>query len=216
MNSKISIILICTVVVCAARLSSAAPAPALISSSWQLDFEFQDPQRITLQLPGDKLPTTYWYVLYKVTNNTGKDVQFYPSFRLVTDSLKVVDGGAAIHPRVYNMISARHIKDYPFFVSPSKTSGLLLQGKENARSSAVVFRMFDKQANSFTVYFSGLSGQIERISNPTFDINQKESTENQRFFLLRRTLAVTYDLPGDRGTRIVARPIRKHREWVMR
>lgn len=216
MNSKISIILICTVAVCAARSTSAAPTPEHISSSWQLEFEFQDPQRLTLQLPGDKQPTTYWYVLYKVTNNTGKDVQFYPSFRLVTDSLKIVDGGADIHPRVYDTISARHTKEYPFFVTPSKTSGLLLQGKENARSSAVVFRMFDKQANNFTVYFSGLSGQIERVSNPTFDTSQKESTENQRFFLLRRTLAVSYDLPGDRGTRSVARPIRKHREWVMR
>lgn len=194
----------------------AAPRPQTLANKWQLDFEFNDPQRLTVQLPGDTTPTTYWYVLYQVTNNTGKDVQYYPSFRLVTDTLKIVNGGANINPSVYDIVAARHKKEYPFFMAPTKVSGLFLQGKENAKSSAVVFRMFDKQANSFTVFFSGLSGEIEKVPNPTYNANQSESGENQRFFLLRRTLAVSYDLPGDRNTRANAIPIRKHREWVMR
>ena len=216
MNNKTYVILACAIAFGAVRTTMAAPKPASLSSSWQLDFEFQDPRRITLQLPGDNRPTTYWYVLYQVTNNTGKDTHFYPSFRLVTNSLQVIEGGANINPGVFEVIAARHKKEYPFFVSPSKTSGLFLQGKENARASAVVFRMFDKQANSFTVYFSGLSGEMKRVPNPSFNTGRSESEENQRYFLLRRTLAVTYDLPGDSGTRSGARPIRRHREWVMR
>lgn len=194
----------------------AAPRPQTLANTWQLDFNFNDPQRLTVQLSGDASPTTYWYVLYQVTNNTGHDVHYYPSFRLLTDTLKTVEGGANLNPGIYDVIAARHKKEYPFFIAPTKVSGLLLQGKENARASAVVFRMFDHEANSFTVFFSGLSGEVEKVPNPTYNTSQSETEENQRFFLLRKTLAVTYDLPGDRGTRANARPIRKHREWVMR
>lgn len=216
MKGKMYILILLIAVGMIACTAQAAPKPHVLANTWQLDFEFSDPQRLTVQLPGDMSPTTYWYVLYQVTNNTGKDVRYYPSFRLITDTLKIVQGGANINPSIYSVLAARHKKEYPFFRAPTKVSGLLLQGKENAKASAVVFRMFDHEANSFTVFFSGLSGEIEKIPNPTYNPSQSETDENQRFFLLRRTLAVTYDLPGDRGTRANARPIRKHREWVMR
>ena len=64
------------------------------TTAWQLDFKFHDPQRIVLRLPGDSQATVFWYMLYEVTNNTGRDRGFYPSFRLVTNTLQVVEGGA--------------------------------------------------------------------------------------------------------------------------
>jgi len=193
-----------------------SPTPSVSGAPWQLDFEFHDPQRITVRLPGDARETTYWYLLYQVTNNTGVDVQFYPSFRLVTDSLQVIDGGAEVSPRVYDAVAARHKGDYPFFSPPNKVSGLLLQGAENARSSAVVFRTFDESADSFTIHVSGLSGAIERIPNPVFNNQAPETEENPRFFILRKTLAITYEIPGDPGSRSRAVPVRRNREWVMR
>jgi hypothetical protein len=194
----------------------AAPQAGLVSSSWQLDFEFHDPQRITLHLPGEKEETTYWYMVYQVTNNTGRDVQFYPSFELVTDTLAAVEGGAEISPRVYDAVAARHRIEYPFITVPTKITGLLLQGEANARASIAVFRTFDPDADGFTIFLSGLSGEIERVSNPSFDPPRGESDANPRFFLLRRTLAIRYDLPGEAGTRPLATPIRRNREWVMR
>ena len=194
----------------------AAPQADLVTSSWQLDFEFHDPQRIILTLPGDEQPTTFWYLLYRVTNDSRGEVEFYPSFRLVTDTLQVVEGGDMISPRVYDAIAARHKKEYPFFAPPSKVTGPLLQGRENARVSAAVFRVFDEEADSFTVYVRGLSGELERIPNPVFNVNREESEDNPRFFLFQRTLAITYDLPGDPRTRARAVPIRRNREWVMR
>ena len=193
-----------------------APDAGLIAKSWQLDFEFEDPQRITLTLPGDSHPSTYWYMVYKVTNNTGREVEFYPSFRLVTDTLKVVVGGEDISPTVYDAIQARHSREYRFFRSPNKVLGTLLQGEENARVSAVAFRMFDKEASSFAVYVAGLSGDVERLINPALDPAGDRSGANRQFFLLRRTLMVKYDLPGDPITRAQATPVRRGREWVMR
>jgi hypothetical protein len=186
------------------------------SSPWQLDFNFHDPQRISVQLPGHERVTTYWYVLFTVTNNTGRDVEFYPSFRLVTDTLQAVEGGANIDPRVYGAIAARHKKEHPFFAPPAKITGPLLQGEDNARTSAAVFRTFDPSANGFTIYISGLSNEISRVPNPDFQDKTKESETNQRFFILRKTLAVTYNLPGDVFTQSRATPVRDKREWVMR
>ena len=194
----------------------AAPKVESAAKSWVLDIKFHDPQRITLKLPGDKHETTFWYVLFEVINNTGQDVEFYPSFRLVTGTLHVVQGGSNISPSVYDAIIARHKNDYPFLALTSKITGPLLQGEDNARTSLAIFRMFDKEANSFTIYISGLSGEIARVNNPGFDVNKEESADNPRFFILRRTLAIMYNLPGDPDTRIMAKPIRRSREWVMR
>jgi hypothetical protein len=193
-----------------------APEAGAWSSSWVLDIKFYDPQRITLTLPGDTRETTFWYMLFEVTNDTGEDVEFYPSFRLVTNTLKVVEGGAEVSPSVYDAIMARHKKEHPFITTPAKITGPLLQGEDNARTSVAVFRTFDRNASGFTIYASGLSGDIVRVHNPGFDDSKEESSTNPRFFILRRTLAITYDLPGDPETRAMAKPVRRSREWVMR
>lgn len=200
----------------AASAAGAEPAMGLARSSWELDFEFQDPRRIVVQLPGDNHKTTFWYLLYEVTNRTNSEVGFFPSFRLVTDTLKVVEGGAEVSPTVYDVIASRHEKAYPFFAPPRKVTGPLLQGEENSRASAIVFRQFDKEASSFTVYISGLSGEVTQVVNPSLGIGQGSTENREPRFLLRRTLAIRYDLPGDPSTRSRANPIRRDRQWVMR
>jgi hypothetical protein len=92
----------------------------------------------------------------------------------------------------------------------------LLQGADNARVSAAVFRDFDPTASSFVVHIAGLSGEIFSLANPVFDPQEAESPENQRFFILRKTLSIAYDLPGDPITRRRAIPTRRGTEWVMR
>ncbi len=195
---------------------AAAPKVGVATTSWELDFKFFDPQRITLQLPGDAEFTTFWYVLYEVTNNTGREVEFYPSFRLVTDTLKVVEAGEEISPSVYDAIAARHRNEWPFFAPPWKVTGPVLQGTQNARASAAVFRDFDKHASKFTVFVGGLSGELARVANPTVSLGPEALGTGKPYYVLRRTLAIRYDLPGDPNTRAGAVPIRRGREWVMR
>ncbi len=200
----------------ATSLGWAAPQSDPLPATWQLDFRFYDPQRLSIRLPGDRQETTFWYMVYEVSNNAGRDVQFYPSFQLVTDTLRMVEGGAEISPAVYDVIIARHKVEFPFLAEPWKITGPLLRGQENARASVVVFREFDRNASAFTVYVAGLSGDLVRVWNPVFDKKRDESEDNARAFLLRRTLAVSYDLPGDWLTVLDAQPIRRNRSWVMR
>ncbi|MEK6675715.1 MAG: hypothetical protein AABZ47_08680 [Planctomycetota bacterium] len=198
-----------------AGVAWAAPEAGTFSSSWLLDFQFHDPQRLSVRLPGDQEETTFWYVLYNVTNNTKMDIQFYPSFRLVTDTLQGVEGGADVSPIVYDLIAAQHKKEFPFLAPPAKITGLLLQGEENARASVAVFREFAREANSITIYVSGLSGEIVRVRNPAFDPKKSETEVNARAFLMRRTLAISYGLPGDDKSVTRAIPVRRTRTWVM-
>ena len=58
-------------------------------------------------LPGESEPVIYWYMLYTVVNESGQDVEFYPTFDLVTDTLQVVVAGEDIHPAVVDAIKAR-------------------------------------------------------------------------------------------------------------
>lgn len=194
----------------------AAPQVGVVSSSWELDLAFHDPQRISMRLPGDARETTFWYLLYTVTNDTGREVEYYPSFDVVTDKLDVIEGGLGISPSVYDAIEARHKKVYPFFVEPKRVFGTLLQGEDNAVTSAVAFKRLPQEVNHFTVYVGGLSGEIVRVVNRTFDSARPESKDNQRVFTLRKTLAISYDIPGDVHTRRQATPVRTRQEWVLR
>ena len=209
-------LVIATVTVLLVGLVTAAPKPSPATRSWQLGFEFHDPGRISLVLPGDDRPTTYWYLLYSVTNQTGREVEFYPAFDLVTDTLEVVEGGNGVHPAVYKAIQKQYAKLYPFFVPPREATGLLRQGVDNKLTSAIALVDFDPQASRFAMYVAGLSGETARVPNPAFDPGRPESDKNMRFFVLRKTLAVTYELPGDPQSRNLATPRRAKREWVMR
>ena len=196
--------------------STGALTPGLIPRSWELDFTFHDPQRITVHHAGQTEAATYWYVLYSVTNRTDRDVAFHPTFELVTDSMQKSIGGEEISTTVFEAIRLRHHRDYPFLIQPSRVSGKLLQGEDNAISSVAIFRQFDPESNRFAVYVSGVSGEVTRVSNPSFDPGQPESEVNPPFFFLRKTLAIRYVLPGDVKSRRVTKPTRVGRDWVMR
>jgi hypothetical protein len=194
----------------------AAPEASKIARRWQLDIDFHDLQRISVTLPGDKSPTAFWYVLYTVTNNTGEDIDFYPTFDLVTSTLQVIPAGEAVSPSVYDVLKERYSRLHPFFRDPIRVHGMLLQGEDNARTSVAVFKDFDSKADSLTVYIAGLSGEHAKAANPVFDPQKPESDENPRFFPLRKTLAISYDVPGDEVSRAASTPIRRLREWIMR
>ncbi|MCP4593788.1 MAG: hypothetical protein GY842_23900 [bacterium] len=200
----------------AAATAMAAPEPSMAPKSWELEFRFHDPARIAVTLPGDTRPTTFWYMIYTVTNRTDREVDFYPQFDLVTDGLRVFRSGDEVSPSVFDAIRRRHHKQHPFLFEPLKASGKLLRGTDNSRTSVAIFRQFDAEASHFTIYAAGLSGEVTRVANPAFDGQKPRTNGNTPFFTLRKTLAIEYDIPGDLVSRKRAAPIRAGRRWVMR
>ena len=218
-----------------------APKPSPTPISWELQVELSEPVRIVVS--GESAPKTYWYFLYSVVNNTDRDVPFHPEIVRVNEidsettakrGLRNPDIAArlsvdvsliGVHPRVFRAIRDKHKKTHPFMVSPIEAIGPLLQGRDNARTSVAIFPELDPRVANFTVYFGGLSGERVTRPNPGYDklraAERKSRLEEldvktQKNFVLRKTLALPYTLPGDVNTRRVATPVLGRSTWVMR
>ncbi|HWL94672.1 MAG TPA: hypothetical protein VNT79_14215 [Phycisphaerae bacterium] len=215
-----------------APASFAQPEPSLTGVAWQLQLEPSAPVRIVVDTgTGQRI---YWYMLYTVINNSSQDVDFHPEIvrvseihsevpedraaemadeaaRFIVDASKV-----GIHPKVFQAIKSLHAKTHPFLVEPYKAIGKLRQGKDNALTSVAIFPELDLRASRFTVYFGGLSGEQETKKNPSYDPKKPNSATNEPVFVLRKTLAIPYTLPGDFASRKRAEPQLGRMEWVMR
>lgn len=218
------------------------PEPSPVRVSWELSFEPTPPLRI--EVDTGKGARVYWYVLYTVTNNTGDDVDFHPEIVRVNEiesdlpsekvrqrpeaapSITVDPALVGLHRDVFRAIQRLHSKTHPFLAEPVEAIGKLLQGKDNARTSVAVFRELDARVSRFTIYVSGLSGERVTKRNPLYVPGRAGSgrsagtggaeTETPKYFVLRKTLALPYTLPGDTRTRRTATPALGRMTWVMR
>lgn len=217
----------------------ATPEPSTIPVAWELGLE--PSQMLRIQADG----RTYWYMLYTVTNNTGQDIDFLPEIVRVSEietevpadkvsqqpdqaSRLIVDPAiVGLNARVYQAIAQRHARTHAFMVTPVEAIGRLLQGRDNARTSVAVFKELDPRVSKFTIYFGGLSGEKIVKPNPMYDAakasrsdqtngHASDDESNPKLFVLRKTLAIPYTLPGDVRSRATAQPALGRMTWVMR
>lgn len=196
---------------------TTATRPAIAPVSWELKFRFQDPQRVSVMVPGQKEPVLYWYMLYTVENPGRSDVEYYPHFELVTATLKVVPSEVKVSPEAFRAIKRR--SNDPLLLPPEKITGTLQRGADRVRHGVAIFKDFDPKAKSFTIYVSGLSGEVKRVRNPGFDESKPEGSDNPRYMVLRKSLSIPYRFPGSESARRHAVPERVVGEplkWVMR
>ncbi len=200
------------------------PQPAATPVAWEFEFKFLDPQRIEVQSPETGANEVYWYMVYTVTNRGDRSQMFFPMFQVVTDDLKVFDSDTGISKLVFDAIKERHKQTHPYLVHPTKAIGDLLAGADNARESVAIWRQIDLNLDKFTVYVSGLSGESRFVRNPAFDATKPETPDrpgakhggNPKYFTLRKTLEIRYNLPGSATARSQAEPERRVIRWVMR
>lgn len=211
----------------------AEPKPSATPVEWELKFTFQTPQRIAVALPGKA--SHFWYVLYRVVNDTGADRDFLPVLERVAESeselpAEQVDKNpdqapqilrssarVGLDPAVFRAIKARHAKTHPFLVSPIEAIGRIKEGADNAVDSVAIFDDLDARYSSFTIYVGGLTGERKQIANPSFDPKKPaDDKKNPRSFVIQKTLALPYRLPGDPASRRVVEPALERLHWVMR
>ena len=220
-----------------AQRAGATPEPSAVPVAWELSLKPFAP--MTIQVDTGKGASVYWYMVYTVTNNSGQDVEFHPEITRVSEietegtpqagtsqssaapQITTEPAIVGIHPAVYKAIAERHAKTHPFLVSPVKAITRLLQGKDNAVTSVAIFPQLDSRVSRFTIYVGGLSGETLARPNPTYKAPSGESDEksdeaNPKFFVLKKTLAMPYILPGDLSTRRYATPKLGRLNWVMR
>ncbi len=232
--------MVCMLTVVTATLAQPEPSPAPVT--WELKFDPTPPMRISVDL--GKGPQTFWYMLYTVTNNTGQDIDFHPEIVRVNEieteataeqaasqpaaapTITVDPAIVGVHPAVFKKIQETHKRTHPFLKQPVDAIGKLLQGQDNALTSVAVFPDLDPRVSKFTIYVTGLSGEQTTKPNPRYDPkkaggdakkpDEKSGAAEARFFVLRKTLAIPYTLPGDAKTRRTAEPKLGKMGWVMR
>ncbi len=192
----------------------AAPEPAIVPTpgQWTVDIEFTHPQQIVLRRGSDNQPVYFWYMILTLTNNTGKDVGFYPKCDLLTDTFQIVPAGKSVSPVVFEHIRKRHEKRYPFLELLDQTNNKILQGEDNTKDIAIIWPDFDKKAKNIKIFITGLSNETAGVNHP-YD---RDDTGNPVKVYFRKTLELSYDLKGDPVLRPSLRLTHKEKRWIMR
>ena len=197
-----------------ACVSLAAPEPAIVPApgQWTLDMEFTNPMEITLPLGSDKKPLKFWYLIITLTNNTGKDVDFYPKCDLMTNSFQIVPAGKFVSTALFDQIRKRHKARYPFLELLDQAGTKILQGEDNARDIAVIWPDFDVKATAVKLFITGLSNETANVNYPIL----KDDTGAPLKVFLRKTLELNYSLRGDPALKTSASFEFQGKRWIMR
>jgi len=207
----------------------SGPEPAPTPVAWEFAFRYLHPRLIEVRLAPDARPEAYWYLVYTAVNTSSTTQQFYPSFELVTEDLRVISTDTGISPLVFEAIRERHKLTHPYLVHPTKALGELRVGEDYARESVAIWRARDVQTNRFTIYIGGLSGEARILPNPAYDPDRPETRTvlgpdgrerevivNPKYFTIRKTLELRYTLPAPAGGVRVVEPRFEGARWIMR
>jgi hypothetical protein len=119
------------------RAAVAAPEPSRTPLSWDLGFRYGPMERIFVTLDGKQ--QTYWFMRYTVTNKSGREILYTPSFELVGDTGTVLEAFKEAN------------------------------GKDNipdAVFEAISFPALDPDARKYQLFAMGLSGETAAVKNP--------------------------------------------------
>lgn len=175
------------------------PEPSVSSRAWRFDFAHETPKPIFVN------QRWYWYMTYKVTNHSGTERIFVPDITVVTDAGDTIIAGKDVPVGVYTAI--KDATGNRLLESPILVVGRLLQGEDNARESVAIWPAnTSKDIDQYKVFVAGISGELA--------VTQNAKTNED--VVLRRTLMLTFDLPGT-NVPIQKQPVVPHgKEWVMR
>ncbi|MCP4377125.1 MAG: hypothetical protein GY794_13220 [bacterium] len=204
-----------------------APEPSEVPTTWELTFDFEAPQPISIILPGQTKPTTYWYMLYSVTNlsrnietGRGEDHDFIPEFVMYTNTGQSITSDRRLPTRVHAAIKKRH--NNPLLKDHTGIIGKLLYGRDNTKDGVAIWPDFDPKAGSFNVFVGGLSGETAELKLPhpitttKLDANGVEQTVLESKIILHKSLQLDFSVKGETGNRVYAKAKATGRKWVLR
>jgi hypothetical protein len=166
-----------------AAADAAYPKPALVPTSWELDFTHGRPQRIVVEVPGMANPQAYWYLTYTVVNRSDREQSFLPAFEMLTPNGTIVRSDRSIPGIVFDKIKEREKKTFlePFY----KTAGTLLVGEEQAKDGVAIWPETQLRMGYFSIFIEGLSGETAEVK------------AGDKTVILRKTLQLNYHIRGD-------------------
>lgn len=194
---------VCALILAVSQDADAYPEPAVVSPSWSLDLTIGEPQSIAVK-DYDGIIRWYWFVPYKALNNTGEDRLFIPEITVATNTGDILITGQNVPPSVFNAVKEQ--LNNPLLESPIEVVGKILQGQDYARESVAIWPAFQGDVDSFTLFFTGASGENATAVNP---LTGEE-------ILMRRTRMIPFQTPGNHATPETQPVIRGTESDVMR
>jgi hypothetical protein len=184
-------------------LAAAAPEPDPVPRRWELQVDPGELRLVTVDVPnvGER---KYFYLSFKVTNNSGQDMLFAPSFQLSDGDGTVVRSGHEVPQFVTQKLLSE--TQNPFIMDQIGVIGELLQGGENAKDALVIWPANSLNPSQITVYAAGFSGETKTVSSP----------DGKEKFVLRKTLRLDYKSPGDLSGVPGQALSQTERSWIMR
>jgi hypothetical protein len=162
------------------------PQPSIYPIKWQLDFKHATPKRIVVGTDA------FWYMTYTVTNKTGEEQLWAPTFDMVANDGKIVKSGHDIAPGTFDRIRA--IERNRFLVPATSAVGTLHQGEDQAKDSVAIWKEPNPRMGTFKIFVTGLSGEVVTAKD---DDGKDLKGEDGQPILLRKTLELEYAVYGD-------------------
>lgn len=191
---------------CLGPVAYAGPEPDPVPRRWQLDVKMGPLRAVTVEVTG-KPPQKYFYMTYEVTNSSGEDLLFAPSFDLVTDDGQVHRAGrdvpAAVTRQILTLVSDPFVQDQISIV------GQLLQGEDNAKSGVAIWPVPSMAISDLTIYAAGFSGETRAV-----DYKDPKTGETKQVYL-RKALMIKYIAPGELQNTSDPLPVAEKR-WILR
>ena len=177
--------------------------PNIVSKDWQYNFLHDRPRAIAVYGIGGRV-SWFWYITYKVVNDTGDERLFVPEVIIYTDTGKIFPTGRNVPAAAFAAVQEK--LENPLLESPAEIIGRLLQGADHAKEGVAIWPTPTEDVDHITVFFSGLSGETKAIKHPL----------SGKRIVLRKTLMIDYHLPGT-SQRVQDQPvILQGEKWVMR
>ena len=121
--------------------AQTAPEPARVSAAWMLDFEHQQPRVVSFREPDGNV-RWFWYMPYKVVNNTNEIRSFIPDVTVAYDNGAIIDADKSIPASVYRLIHER--VGNPLMQPPAEAAGDMLEGEDYAREAVAIWEHPDE------------------------------------------------------------------------
>ncbi|HEY8751034.1 MAG TPA: hypothetical protein VIM11_23820 [Tepidisphaeraceae bacterium] len=162
------------------------PQPSIYPIAWQLGFKHGTPKRIVVGADA------YWYLTYTVTNKTGEEQLWAPTFDMVANDGKIVKSGHNVSPNAF--VKIRAVERNRFLEPSYLVVGTLHQGDDQAKDSVAIWKEPNPRMGTFKIYVTGLSGEVVTAKE---DDGKDVKSEDGTPVFLRKTLELTYAVYGD-------------------
>ncbi len=193
--------------------NEVAPEPSMVQKSWDFDFTVDAPRAIAVRdLSGKN--QWYYYMTYKVVNNTGERRLFVPNFTILTDQGTIITAGMNVPPNVFDAVKER-VENH-LLQSPEAVVGELRTGEDGAKESVAIWPAHDVEVARIWVFVEGLSGETAMMDDPIKTEKNEQDEDVPQQILLSKTLSLEYAFPGKPQTPQRQTVQAVERKWVMR